>query len=307
MRSSVALVALVGALATTLSFTPASASLEPHAHRSLNHPGMTAARRSRALEKRSFSGQATFYNTETGNAGSCGNYLKNSGFTVALNAVQYQQSWCHRQITISANGKTAQATIEDECPGDGVTCKYGALDLSPSLFSFFGDKSLGVMDITWWFSDGSGGGGSSGSSGSSKPSHKSSNSNKNNNNSSNDDDDDSNNDDDDDDDQDNAAAEAAASRSSASAYAASTASVASASRAAAASRTRAAVAASRSSVSASHSRSRASAHRASVSSERASSSAAVASASAEAARPKNFENLDAVMEGLQKLAMVAHN
>lgn len=75
--------------------------------------------------------------------------LSNSGYTVALNAVQYSSSWCGKTITISANGKSHSATIQDECPGDGETCKYGALDMSPALFNYFADPSVGVIDISW--------------------------------------------------------------------------------------------------------------------------------------------------------------
>lgn len=172
--------------------------------------------------------------------------LSNSGYTVALNAVQYSQSWCGKTITISANGKTHSATIQDECPGDGTTCKWGALDMSPALFNYFSDPSAGVIDITWSVGGGGGGGilggllggGSSSSSSNdddddnSKSSSSSSSSNNNNNN-------------DDDAQASKSAAAASASRAAASAAAASKAAEAKADAQAAASSASAAAAASR--------------------------------------------------------------
>lgn len=45
------------------------------------------------------------------------------------------------------NGKTATATILDECPG----CPYGGLDLSRGLFDFFASESEGVIYGSWDF------------------------------------------------------------------------------------------------------------------------------------------------------------
>ncbi|KEI36360.1 uncharacterized protein L969DRAFT_97371 [Mixia osmundae IAM 14324] len=95
-----------------------------------------------------FSGRGTFYNTQTGSAGSCGSMLYNSEFVVAMNEQQMNNGWCGQTITISYGGKSTQATVQDRqnsCPG----CPYGALDLSPSLFSYFADQSVGVIQITW--------------------------------------------------------------------------------------------------------------------------------------------------------------
>ncbi|KAI9351105.1 hypothetical protein DFJ73DRAFT_760185 [Zopfochytrium polystomum] len=38
-----------------------------------------------------FSGDMTYYNTETGNQGACGGFLSNSDYLVALNAPQYYE------------------------------------------------------------------------------------------------------------------------------------------------------------------------------------------------------------------------
>jgi hypothetical protein len=60
-----------------------------------------------------------------------------SDYIVALNSAQYGGGYpgpnCGRSITISYGGKTAVATIMDQCP----SCGFGDLDLSRSLFNHF--------------------------------------------------------------------------------------------------------------------------------------------------------------------------
>lgn len=223
MKASLASVALVGAFASAVIAEPLQQQQQQQhgARPSRRHNSMTKeVRRGQSMIKRgqTYSGQATFYNTETGNAGACGGYLSNSGYTVALNALQYGSEWCGKTITISANGKTHSATIEDECPGDGSTCKWGALDMSPALFKYFADASAGVFDMTWTVGGDAPSSGSSSSSSnnddndkkssSQKQQHHSNNSNSNNNdnndsssNNNNNSSNDSNNDDNDDDSQ----------------------------------------------------------------------------------------------------------
>ncbi|KAJ9099258.1 hypothetical protein QFC21_004139 [Naganishia friedmannii] len=96
--------------------------------------------------KRGFGGRATYYAT---GLGACGQTNTDSDYIVALNSAQYGGGYpgpeCFKQIQISANGKTATATIMDECP----TCSYGELDLSPSLFNHFADFDAGIFEMTW--------------------------------------------------------------------------------------------------------------------------------------------------------------
>ncbi|PWN20096.1 hypothetical protein BCV69DRAFT_250229 [Microstroma glucosiphilum] len=173
MKSTLTLTAL-GALAAFISISPAAVDAS-----SARHSNRALAGHKHNLQKRSYSGQATWYDTETGNQGSCGQYLSNSGYTVAVNSGQYTDAWCGKTITISANGKTHTATIQDECPESAQTCHYGALDMSPALFDYFYSAGTGVFQMEWWFG-GDSSGGSSSSSGSSN------NNNNNNNNSGND-------------------------------------------------------------------------------------------------------------------------
>ncbi|KAI6022704.1 hypothetical protein EDC04DRAFT_2935235 [Pisolithus marmoratus] len=78
---------------------------------------------------------------------------------VALNVEQYGSGYpgpyCFQSYHHSpTGGKTAQATIMDECMG----CPWGGLDFSRGLFDYFASESEGVLYGTWWFNDGSGGG-----------------------------------------------------------------------------------------------------------------------------------------------------
>ncbi|KAH7889654.1 plant expansin [Phlebopus sp. FC_14] len=97
----------------------------------------------------------TFYDV---GLGACGQWSVASDWIVALNIDQYGNGYpgpqCFRSITISYGGKTAQATIMDECMG----CPWGGLDFSRGLFDYFASESEGVLYGTWWFNDDGGGG-----------------------------------------------------------------------------------------------------------------------------------------------------
>ncbi|KIM26360.1 hypothetical protein M408DRAFT_195993 [Serendipita vermifera MAFF 305830] len=103
-------------------------------------------------------GRATYYAV---GLGACGQYNVPGDFIVALNQAQfetgtYPSTQCFRGITITYNGKTAHATVMDECPSGG--CGYGDLDFSEGLFTYFEPTSTGVFYMSWEF-DGAGGGG----------------------------------------------------------------------------------------------------------------------------------------------------
>lgn len=102
------------------------------------------------LEKRFDGARFSFYQA---GLGACGKTNSGSDFIVALNTPQYAGgSHCFDTITITAEGKTTQAQIVDECPG----CPFGGLDFSTGLFSFFASESEGIITGSWTF----GGGGS---------------------------------------------------------------------------------------------------------------------------------------------------
>ncbi|KAH0838319.1 hypothetical protein J3R83DRAFT_6597 [Lanmaoa asiatica] len=52
---------------------------------------------------------------------------------------------CFEMITITINGKTAQAQITDQCPG----CSVGGLDFSQGLFEYFAPLSEGEIYGSW--------------------------------------------------------------------------------------------------------------------------------------------------------------
>ncbi|PPR04976.1 hypothetical protein CVT24_010434 [Panaeolus cyanescens] len=91
----------------------------------------------------------SYYNVQTGNAGSCGRFHTNNQFTVAMNAAQMNPGWCFRTIRLSYGGKSTVATISDTCPG----CPWNGLDLTEGLFAFFASHSTGIIYGDWEFTD----------------------------------------------------------------------------------------------------------------------------------------------------------
>ncbi|KDR75154.1 hypothetical protein GALMADRAFT_249089 [Galerina marginata CBS 339.88] len=143
----------VSLLACFLSI-PVSASIGSHAPAILRRHHELALRSDGDVElfKRFSGARWSFYNTETGNAGSCGHFLTNGGFTVAVNQAQMNSGFCGKTIRMTYGGRSTTATVQDTCPG----CPYAGLDLSPGLFSFFADQGAGIIYGEWEFTDGSG-------------------------------------------------------------------------------------------------------------------------------------------------------
>ncbi|KAN0100642.1 RlpA-like double-psi beta-barrel-containing domain containing protein [Tylopilus felleus] len=80
--------------------------------------------------------------------GACGITNGPNDFIVALNSAEYDGgAHCFEMITITVNGKTAQAQITDECPG----CGPGGLDLSNGLFLYFAPLDEGELYGSWYF------------------------------------------------------------------------------------------------------------------------------------------------------------
>lgn len=83
----------------------------------------------------------------------CGSYLSSSDYVVALaqplwGNLNVKSPLCGHTITISANGKSTQATIMDACPTGGGNCGGPDLDMSQSLFEFFNPIGVGKFGIT---------------------------------------------------------------------------------------------------------------------------------------------------------------
>ncbi|TFK41690.1 hypothetical protein BDQ12DRAFT_678348 [Crucibulum laeve] len=123
----------------------------------LNRAHHEVAKRASAemhIYKRFSNSKFSWYYAHVG-PGACGIQNSDDSYTVAINSPQYGGGSpgpnCFKSITISYNGKTAIATIMDECLG----CPYGGLDLTPGLFRFF-EPHLDIVYGEWWFNDGTG-------------------------------------------------------------------------------------------------------------------------------------------------------
>ncbi|MFE9574488.1 hypothetical protein ACFYMW_39260 [Streptomyces sp. NPDC006692] len=92
--------------------------------------------------------RATFYST---GLGACGITNHDGDYIVALNSAQFgsghPSAQCGKKIKITYKGKSATATITDECPG----CPYAGLDLSPGLFSHFDSQDKEAIYVDWKF------------------------------------------------------------------------------------------------------------------------------------------------------------
>ncbi|KAK7064205.1 RlpA-like double-psi beta-barrel-protein domain-containing protein-containing protein [Favolaschia claudopus] len=87
----------------------------------------------------------TFYDP---GLGACGATNGDDDFIVAMNVPEFNGgASCNKEITITYNGKTAKATVVDEC----MSCPVGGLDLSRGLFNFFADEAEGVILGDWSF------------------------------------------------------------------------------------------------------------------------------------------------------------
>ncbi|CDO70727.1 Distantly related to plant expansins [Trametes cinnabarina] len=82
----------------------------------------------------------------------CGSFDHDSDFIVAINTHQWDGgSHCYEKITVDYQGKSTGAMITDECE----ECPFGAIDLSPSLFSYLaGSTNPGQIYGSWNFGGG---------------------------------------------------------------------------------------------------------------------------------------------------------
>ncbi|KDQ21228.1 hypothetical protein BOTBODRAFT_49904 [Botryobasidium botryosum FD-172 SS1] len=101
-----------------------------------------------------YQGQGTFFDP---GQGACGSWAGRNDYIVALNQDQYgnvdaYSPDCYRMVHITnvANGRSANAIVQDACP----TCPYGALDLSPSLFGALAESfDQGIIPLMWFYTD----------------------------------------------------------------------------------------------------------------------------------------------------------
>ncbi|KAF8310669.1 hypothetical protein DL93DRAFT_2061853 [Clavulina sp. PMI_390] len=77
--------------------------------------------------------------------GTCGWTNSSSDYVVAMSASRYTSSACGQIVSITANGKTHTAEVVDECP----CCSTNSFEMSPALFRYFTNKSVGTISIQW--------------------------------------------------------------------------------------------------------------------------------------------------------------
>ncbi|KIK71685.1 hypothetical protein GYMLUDRAFT_79626 [Collybiopsis luxurians FD-317 M1] len=93
--------------------------------------------------------------------GACGFTNTDADFVVAISALIFDNypgyngtdptlnPSCGQEMTITFQGKSTTATAVDRCSA----CAFADLDLTPALFEFFADISLGAIDVQWqWVS-----------------------------------------------------------------------------------------------------------------------------------------------------------
>ncbi|TCD70225.1 hypothetical protein EIP91_004406 [Steccherinum ochraceum] len=103
------------------------------------------------LQKRAYTGKATFYSV---GLGACGQQNVDTdpvvSIPIGLFGNAYPSPDCNKRVTITntANGRVAHGTVLDECP----TCGPSDLDLSKLLFLQLADNlGEGLVPVTWSF------------------------------------------------------------------------------------------------------------------------------------------------------------
>jgi len=127
---------------------PLSAFAGHRDHRARRHSDVAVRARGDILRKRDGGNRFTFYDITVGTTACGGTYSKDA-FVVALDQAQfgtaYPSPFCNKQITITVNGKSADATIVDSCPG----CPPNGLDMTEGLFKHFSALGVGVIYGGW--------------------------------------------------------------------------------------------------------------------------------------------------------------
>ncbi|KAI0003220.1 hypothetical protein BJV74DRAFT_812299 [Russula compacta] len=122
-----------------------------HAHR---HVDLALRARGDVIQKRDFSGSFTWYDITVGLTACGGSYGPND-WVVALDAAQFGSSYpspyCGAAVTLTYNGKTANAIVVDECAG----CYPTSLDCTEGLFQYLtGGLGAGRVQGEWSFGGG---------------------------------------------------------------------------------------------------------------------------------------------------------
>ncbi|KAI0336343.1 hypothetical protein GY45DRAFT_1238580 [Cubamyces sp. BRFM 1775] len=120
-----------------------------HNHNGRRHAAVNFFNDTLKIEKRFDNTRFTFFFV---GQNACGGFDHDSDFIVALNTHQWDGgSHCYEDITVEYQGKSTNAKITDECE----ECPYGAIDLSPSLFSYLaGSTDPGQIYGGWNYGGG---------------------------------------------------------------------------------------------------------------------------------------------------------
>jgi len=137
MQLKFSLILSIVALASQVS----ASSQQARAHKDLA--------RALSIERRGGGSGApgTYYDDTTGEV-ACGGFYHPHDMIVAMNSPDFAGgSACGKSITIQYQGKTAHATVVDECS----TCGPNGIDMSQGLFTTFASTSVGEIYLNWFF------------------------------------------------------------------------------------------------------------------------------------------------------------
>ncbi|THV04920.1 hypothetical protein K435DRAFT_961640 [Dendrothele bispora CBS 962.96] len=148
---SLRLCLLVGLSTTSLLHAVNAHDLKAgHHRRGSNVVSPQPNHNSTAIERRGGDKRFSWYPT---GLGACGGTNGPDDFIVALNTPQWDGgSHCYETITVTYQGKSAQAQIVDRC----VECPFGALDFSHGLFAYLAGspEQIGIVYGDWSYGAG---------------------------------------------------------------------------------------------------------------------------------------------------------
>ncbi|KAF6746281.1 hypothetical protein DFP72DRAFT_783824, partial [Ephemerocybe angulata] len=144
-----------------LSIAELAFALNDHGvnHRGRHHHGISreiapiSDTQNTTIHPRGGGARWSWYDTEeSGNAGACGDHMKNSEFVTSYQLLirlqqDFKQSDCFQKITLEFEGRKVEAVIKDICP----VCPPNGLDLSKGLFKYIAPNGDGIVYGNWWF------------------------------------------------------------------------------------------------------------------------------------------------------------
>jgi len=142
---------LIPAVLAVFAASPLVQAADAH-HGALTPRRHALNRNANTVEKRAQYDNARFTNFAVGQ-GACGGWNVASDFVIALSIPMYEGGpHCGESVTLTYNGKTAHATVVDECQ----ECPYDAIDLSNGLFEYLvpGGLDVGQVYGSWSFGSG---------------------------------------------------------------------------------------------------------------------------------------------------------